>query len=51
MNEDYVSRSIYYFAVNIMQFIKNEMKLREIIALKSPQILHFVDRASCNDSL
>lgn len=33
MNEDYVSRFIYYFAVNIMNFLKNEMKLREIIAL------------------
>jgi hypothetical protein len=33
MNEDYVSRFIYYFPVNIMQFIKNEIKLREIIAL------------------
>jgi hypothetical protein len=37
MNEDYVSRFIYYFAANIMHFLKNtEMKLREIIALLPP---------------
>jgi len=34
MNEDCLSKFIYYFAVNIMLFLKNtEMKTREIIVL------------------